>query len=217
MIAEETIELVRKHADVWNKEGRRIFCTSSFQTQSVPLLHLIGTNFNFIKIIFIDTGFLFPETYGFKNEMAKAFNLNTVTLESHISYINQLDSDGIFMYSKNPDGCCDINKVHPIKDFLREGDVWISGIRRDQTGNRKAKKTIEVQESGVVKFHPMLEWTSKDVYQYINLHDLKKHPLEGKGYISIGCMPCTHKSTGEDSRGGRWKGTNKAECGLHLK
>lgn len=217
MIEEKTIELIQKNVQKWKTEERKLYCTSSFQTQSVPLLHIIANHFPFIKIIFIDTGYLFPETYSFKNEIAKAFHLECITLKSKIPYIHQMESEGVFMYSKNPDKCCEINKVNPIKEFLRKGDIWISGIRRDQTGNRKSKEVVEIQENGVVKFHPMLDWNSRDIYNYIKTKNLPKHPLEMEGYISIGCIPCTHKWTGEDERGGRWKGANKVECGLHLK
>ena len=217
MIHTETIKLIQLHTREWREEGKELYCSSSFQTQSIPLLHIIGNYFPFIKIIFIDTGYLFPETYAFKDNIIKAFNLRCVTLEPSVSYADQIDDKGIFMYSRNPDRCCETNKVNPIKNFLREGDVWISGIRRDQTENRKTKKQIEAQPDGVIKFHPMLEWNSKDIYDYIKNNNLPRHPLEEEGYISIGCVPCTHKWVEGDGRGGRWKGSHKIECGLHLK
>ena len=200
----------------FEKEGRGIYATSSFQTQSVPLLHILGKNFPSVKVIFLDTGFLFPETYSFKRQLEKELLIQTITVNPTISKHLQIDGESkLFQYSIDADKCCALNKVDPLNGFWNDGDVWISGVRRDQSAVRKQMNVIEQKEK-VIKFHPMLDWNSKDIYDYIRLYGLPKHPLEQEGYISIGCVPCTHKWTVGSHRGGRWLGSQKTECGLHL-
>ena len=216
-VAEKTVELLTSKLGIFKAERRRIFATSSFQTQSVPLLHIIGKFFADIEILLLDTGFLFPETYIFKDELAKLFGLKIITLQSSTTLLQQLDkSRELFQYSLDPDYCCHLNKVKPLKDFLRPGDVWISGVRRDQTSLRNKMDVVEYDD-GVIKFHPILDWTRKDTHYYIEDNSLPRHPLEQEGYVSIGCMPCTYKWSGGEERGGRWAGRKKMECGLHTK
>lgn len=215
---ENTLRLLNKRLSFFQEKERKIYATSSFQTQSVPLLHILGTHFPEIPILFLDTGFLFPETYAFKDYLKELFGLNIISLKSETSPLQQRNKDtGLFEYAHNPDYCCFMNKVKPLQDFLKSGDVWLSGVRRDQTSVRKEMNIIEEDKNNIIKFHPMLEWTSRDVYHYIKKHDLPKHPLEEEGYVSIGCIPCTHKWTEGAERGGRWKGMKKTECGLHTK
>lgn len=215
MKEDDTVNALKQHLALFEAEGRRVYATSSFQTQSVPLLHMISRHFPKIPILFIDTGYLFAETYAFKNEMEERFELNVVTLRSEKSYTHQMSQNGLFMYAQDTNYCCFMNKVEPIDAHLNPGDVWISGVRRDQTGFRKKMKVVEKDEKGIIKLHPMLEWNSKDVYDYIRKYKLPKHPLEKEGYKSIGCVPCTHKQTLSDARDGRWVGSAKTECGLH--
>lgn len=199
-------------------DQRSIYATSSFQTQSVPLLHLLSEFYNDVEILFIDTGFLFPETYEFKDLLVKTLNLNVRTIKPSVSKHQQIDGDtGLFQYSLNPDKCCQINKVEPLDEFWSKNDVWISGVRRDQSSIRNQMDVIEKKNTGIIKFHPMLEWNSKKIYDYIKKYNLPKHPLEKEGYVSIGCVPCTHKWSDDEQRGGRWLGSKKTECGLHLK
>lgn len=198
-------------------EGREFFMSSSFQTQSVPLLHLVSRNFRDVSIVFIDTGYLFAETYSFKKELQSLFDLKIITVSSNKGYSEQKASNGLFLYNEDTDRCCHINKVEPIEQLVKAGDVWISGVRRDQTSIRNKMKPVELDQRGVVRIHPMLEWHSKDIYDYIRKYDLPKHPLEKEGYMSLGCVPCTQKWSEDDLRGGRWTGRNKMECGLHTK
>lgn len=213
---ENTLHILSEYISTFEKEKRTIYASSSFQTQSIPLLHIIGTHFPQVKVVFLDTGFLFPETYAFKEYLEKFFNLEILTLKSAIPLAQQRDRQtGLFQYALNPDYCCYINKVQPLDDFIQPGDVWISGVRRDQTSVRKKMDTIEYRNNGVIKLHPMLEWNSRDIYQYIQKYNLPKHPLEKEGFVSIGCVPCTYKWTDGPERGGRWVGSKKTECGLH--
>lgn len=216
-VLENTINLLEEKVIKFESEGRNIYLTSSFQTQSLPLLHIVSKHFPKIKVIFIDTGFLFPETYQFKQFLEEKFNLEIITVSSKVSKHQQIDKEtGLFYYSLNPDICCQINKVSPLNDFFENGDVWISGVRRDQSEVRKSMNVIEYKDNNVIKFHPMLDWNSKNIHDYIKHYNLPKHPLENKGYVSIGCVPCTHKWNNGQQRGGRWLGSKKTECGLHL-
>lgn len=211
-----TVDSISKHLDRFEKEGREVYVSSSFQTQSIPLLHLVSKNFKQLEIIFIDTGYLFSETYGFMEKIKNDFELNVVTLSSKMGYNQQKASDGLMLYSEAVDKCCFINKVDPVQHYIDPGDVWISGVRMDQSAIRGRKEELEMDSRGVVRYHPMLEWTSRDVYQYIKEHNLPKHPLEEAGYTSIGCVPCTNKWKDISSRDGRWVGSRKTECGLHI-
>lgn len=212
---EETLGFLKEVLPAFRKEGRRIVMTSSFQTQSVPLLHIVSEYFSEVEVLFIDTGFLFSETYSFRNELEKKFKLKVTVLKSESSYVQQRDSRGLFLYASDATRCCKINKVDPLNKYLEPGHIWISGVRRDQTARRSEMERVETDARGITRLHPMLKWTAKDIYHYINHFDLPKHPLENKGYDSIGCVPCTHPCGLEGSRGGRWLGSNKTECGLH--
>ena len=212
-ILDSTLSLIEEALD--KHTNASFYCTSSFQTQSVPLLHIIGEHFPDITILFIDTGYLFPETYQFKDDLQARFNLNVKTLSSELSYSMQKVTEYSFLFSHAPDRCCHVNKVFPLESFLNPRDVWISGIRKDQSKLRAQKSIFEKDKKGFIRFHPMLNWTSKDVYQYIREHNLSKHPLEARGYHSVGCVPCTSKPDLYDIRSGRWEGLNKTECGIH--
>ena len=208
----QTLTFLRK--ELATAKGRRIIMTSSFQTQSVPLLHIISKHFPQVIICFIDTGFHFAQTYTFKDQLKNEFNLNLKELRSNQGYSEQLDEKGLFLYASDTDKCCHINKVKPLQQFLRDSDVWISGVRRDQTQNRAQMEAKVENSRGILRLHPMLEWTSKDIYSYIRTQDLPTHPLDIAGYESIGCVPCTNPC--DDVRQGRWEGSQKTECGLHL-
>ncbi len=210
---QSTRQFITEYADKSRFAGRRLVMTSSFQTQSVPLLHMVTQNFPQTEILFIDTGFLFAETYEFKDRLSAIMGFTPVELRADSSYAGQIDARGLFIYASDTDKCCRINKVEPLQNYLKDGDYWISGVRRDQTANRANKQAVETDERGITRLHPMLDWTAKDVYQYINHFNLPKHPLDLAGYESIGCVPCTHPCG--DSRGGRWEGSKKTECGLH--
>jgi phosphoadenosine phosphosulfate reductase len=213
----KTISLIGEHFTDFKRAGREIFASSSFQSQSLPLLNILSRYFPEVTILFLDTGYLFAETYKYKDRLVRELNLNVKVLESSISYIHQKNSDGLFEFSLNPDYCCHLNKVLPIEKFLKPGDVWLSGIRRAQTANRYQSEVLEHSESGYIRFHPMLDWTSRDIHDYIKHYSLPRHPLEDEGYASIGCVPCTNKAGLHGGRSGRWGGSSKTECGLHMK
>lgn len=199
----------------YHKSGKKMFVTSSFQTHSIVLLHIISRIDPNIPVYFINTGFLFPETIKYKDKIAEAFGLNIIDTKSVIPKSQQKDRYGSLLFTSDPDYCCFLNKIQPLDSVLAEFDVWINGVRADQTEVRQAMKIEEQSKFDTVRFHPMLDWNKKDIFGYIREHQLPKHPLDEKGYLSIGCEPCTRKMILGDERSSRWFGLNKTECGLN--
>ena len=200
---------------MWNTFGDDAAATSSFQTQSVPLLHLIAEHAPELPILFLDTGFHFPETLEFRDRLIDELGLNVRSLEPRLGHDGFREKHGQ-LHQREPNLCCYLNKVEPLEDAMEDYDAWVSGIRRDQTEARAETPVLQEQENGVLKVCPMVEWTSRDVWTYINEHDLPAHPLFKEGYFSVGCAPCTQKPENqEEKRSGRWAGREKTECGLH--
>lgn len=207
---------IEKQINEFKKEKKKLFISSSFQTNSIVLLHIISNIDNAIPVYFINTGFLFSETFDYKKTIIDSLNLNVITIESDIPKSEQLSNKNEYLYEKEPDKCCHINKVLPLKNIIKEYDVWINGIRASQSKVRRDMKEIQETKDGILRYHPILNWNSKMVYYYIKENNLPKHPLEEEGYLSIGCKPCTIKCDGDlDDRSGRWSGSEKTECGLH--
>jgi phosphoadenosine phosphosulfate reductase len=194
----------------------RLAVTSSFQTQSVALLHLIGQTRPDIPVIFLDTGYHFPETLAYRDQLVEQFGLTLRVIRPAAAPTDLAKPHADALYRRDPEMCCYVNKVEPMQRALRDLDAWLTGIRRDQTENRAHAQPVERLDDGRVKINPLLAWTRQDLWTYINRHDLPSHPLFNQGYLSIGCAPCTAPvADGDDERSGRWAGTGKTECGLH--
>lgn len=180
------------------------------------MLHLLSRIDKSIPVYFINTGYHFAETLKFRDDIADKFGLNVVDLKSETPKHLQKDSAGRLLFTSDPDFCCYLNKVAPMETVLAEHDVWINGVRGDQSATRKAMKVEQPAPHGTLRFHPMLDWTSKMIWDYRKEYDLPAHPLEAQGFLSIGCEPCTRKFDLEmQEREARWYGMNKTECGLH--
>ncbi len=206
---------IEKQINEYKKRGLRLFSSSSFQTHSLVLLHIISKIDNTIPIYFINTGFLFPETIQFRDEIAELLNINVINLNPESAKIAQRESNGKFFFTKNPTRCCQVNKVEPLDSVLQKFDVWINGVRADQSAVRKAMKTEQPAPHNTLRFHPMLDWTKQEIFRYLKEHKIPHHPLDAQGYASIGCEPCTRKMVIGDERAARWFGMNKTECGLN--
>jgi phosphoadenosine phosphosulfate reductase len=185
--------------------------------QSLPLLHMIATFAPDLPVIFLDTGYHFPETLLFRDQIVELWQLNLRVVRARSSVFEQAKRYGPELHRTDPDLCCHINKVEPMQRILGDFEGWISGIRRDQSPARAHIPIIEETAGGVVRIHPLAAWTRADIWRYIHQHNLPTHPLFSKGYLSIGCAPCTRPliSDDEDDRAGRWPGSQKIECGLH--
>jgi phosphoadenosine phosphosulfate reductase len=207
---------MKAHLSEYQKQGKKLFTTSSFQTHSIVLLHLISRIDKSIPVYCLNTGFLFPETMEYKDQLASEFGLNMIEVKPDVPKSLQKDGEGKLLFASDPDRCCFYNKIQPMDKLLSNHDIWINGIRKDQNSNRAKMNVEEKSKFNTVRFHPMLEWTNKMIFDYIREYDLPKHPLEPQGYTSIGCEPCTRKPNLDMmEREARWYGMNKTECGLH--
>lgn len=202
----------------YKREGKRMFTTSSFQSHSLVLLHILSQLDKSIPVYFINTGYLFPETVAFKDTVIAAFGLtNVIDLRPNTPKFMQRDAGGKLLFASDPDYCCYLNKTQPMEAILRSNDIWINGVRADQSAARANMKVEQAAAHGCMRFHPMLDWNAKMIYDYRKEHSLPQHPLEAKGYLSLGCEPCTRKPNPEMmEREARWFGLNKTECGLHV-
>lgn len=197
-------------------EGKKCFATSSFQSHSIPLLHIISKVDKSIPVFYMNTGYLFPETLSFKDQLSELLGMDFIGLESNIPKLQQRDANGKLFFASDPDYCCYLNKTQPLEPILSSHDIWINGIRADQSKQRASMNEFEKTHQGALRYHPMLLWSSKEIWEYRKKFDLPAHPLEAKGYLSIGCEPCTRKLDAQsDERSARWFGMNKVECGLH--
>lgn len=209
-------ENIKLKLEEYKRDGKQMFTTSSFQSHSIVLLHILSRIDRSIPVVFINTGYHFPETVSFKDQVCDQFGLNAVDLKSNTPKFMQRGPDGRLLFASDPDHCCALNKTQPVESLLMTYDVWINGVRADQSAVRKSMSVEQNAPHGTVRFHPMLDWSPKMIYAYQQEYDLPKHPLESNGYLSIGCEPCTRKVDPEMmEREARWYGMNKTECGLH--
>lgn len=196
-------------AHILNTYGDKVLVTTSFGTTSVLLLHMMARVKPDFPIHFIDTGFLFPETHSYKDELIRKFDLNIITHKAP-EELNQKSKDQS-LWKVNPDLCCSYNKVAPVDKILDNYEVWISGLIGYQNSFRTGLDILQKKKE-LLRFYPLIDWTEAQVKDYFNYFGLPKHPLESLGYSSIGCSHCTIKGANRD---GRWNGSNKTECGLH--
>lgn len=199
----------------YKAQGLRLFATSSFQTHSVVLLHVLSRIDKEIPVYFINTGFHFPATIQYKEMVQQLLGINVINLLPHVPKNMQRNASGDLLFTCDPDYCCYLNKVQPVEALFDHYDVWINGIRAEQNSNRRNFREEETSGRHAMRYHPLLRWTNKKMGQYIKQFDLPVHPLEKKGYKSIGCEPCTRPANGNKVREGRWTGMKKTECGLH--
>jgi phosphoadenosine phosphosulfate reductase len=196
--------------------GQSLLFTSSFGAGSGVLLHLWSLVARELPVVMIDTGFLFEETHRYKDELVARLGLRVDVVKPEHTRAEFLREYGDDIYRRDPDFCCGQNKVVPLQPREQAAKAWISGLRRDQSKERASTPIILEQEGGPTKIHPIATLSRADVESYMREHDIPEHPLREKGYVSIGCEPCTRAiKPGEDERAGRWAWSGKSECGLH--
>jgi phosphoadenosine phosphosulfate reductase len=204
--------------------GDELVLSSSFGEQAAVMLHMATRVKPDIRIIFVDTGYLFPETYQFMEELRHRFDLNVWTFRTKNDPIAWLKNNGELdpTFRENVNACCGANKEEPFQRAFKQlrPKAWLRGTRREQAETRKSFQFIHwAKRYDCYAISPLLNWTSRDVHAYMKQHDLPYHPLVEKGYPSIGCNPksCTvNVLPGEDPRSGRWAGKAKTECGINL-
>jgi phosphoadenosine phosphosulfate reductase len=214
------VEALTKLANLF--PGKVIFSTS-FGWEDQVISHMIFANKLSIKVFTLETGRLFPETYYVWNRTLEMYDANIHAYYPQAAAVEQMVSSkgpsSFYESVENRKECCGIRKLEPLKRALAGNDVWITGIRADQSANREDMHNVEWDEgNNLVKFHPIFEWSLDEVKEYIKVNNVPYNPLHDKGFPSIGCAPCTRAvQPGEDFRAGRWwwEDQSKKECGLH--
>ncbi len=208
---------VLTHALTDPKAGK-LALVSSFGAESVVLLHMVSVIDRKTPVIFLDTELLFAETLVYQQELSERLGLRDVRIiRAGDADLRRQDPDDT-LHRRDPDACCALRKTLPLQQALHGFDGWITGRKRYQGGTRTELDFFETEDgTGRMKVNPLAHWRPEDVRTYIEENRLPRHPLLARGYPSIGCMPCTSPvREGEDIRAGRWRGTEKSECGIHF-
>jgi phosphoadenosine phosphosulfate reductase len=194
----------------------RIALVSSFGADSAVLLHMVSEIDRATRVIFIDSLRLFPETLAYRDRLIAQLQLtNVATVKPDEAPLAAEDADN-FLWARHPDRCCELRKVLPLANALKDFDAWITGRKRFQSVTRTALPLFEA-DGARTKINPLAGWTQGEIDEYFATHGLPRHDLVAKNYFSIGCVPCTSPvRPGEDVRAGRWRGRGKTECGVHI-
>jgi phosphoadenosine phosphosulfate reductase len=191
--------------------------SSGMGVEGMVLLDIASRITPNLRVFTIDTEFLFPETYDLIERVEKRYGIRIERLFSSLTPERQEQIHGAALWGRNPDQCCNLRKIEPLKKKLSTLRAWITAIRRDQTSHRAGAKRLEWDSKfGLIKINPLVDWTSEMVWNYVRKHDVPYNVLHDQNFPSVGCMHCTRAvRPGEDPRAGRWAGAAKTECGLH--
>jgi phosphoadenosine phosphosulfate reductase len=191
--------------------GLKVAC--SFQKEASVIMHMLLQIEPQAKFFTLDTGLFFPETYETWKALERRYDIEIESAHGGMSLARQEAVHGPEFWKRDPEACCGIRKVKPMREALAGCGAWVTGLRRDQSPTRaNAPKLGWDKKHGLWKVAPLAEWTDKDVWSYIAEHDIPYNDLHDRGYASIGCTPCTQAGSGRD---GRWAGSGRQECGLH--
>lgn len=206
----------------WGVEtfGKEMVLGTGFGSSGVYLIHLLQKKEINIPIFYLDTQLLFDATYELRDKIETRYNIEIIRVSPEFSPEEQALRFGDKLWERNPNRCCHLRKVLPLRNYLSDKKAWVTGIRRSQSETRTKVQIIEWnEENDVIKINPLANWTGEDVWNQIHHLDLPYNPLHDEGYPSIGCIPCTqpvNASKESDDRNGRWNGTDKTECGIHF-
>jgi phosphoadenosine phosphosulfate reductase len=200
--------------------GPRIILACSFGAEDVVLVDMMMQINTRSMLFYLDTGFLFPETYAVRDRIINHYQLSDeqiIQMTSALSPAEQAAQHGEGLWLRNPDQCCEIRKIEPLRRILKDYTAWITGIRRDQSPTRANAGLVEWDAKfGLVKFNPLATWSWDQVWEYIRTHQVPYNELHDQHFPSIGCTHCTAPvMPGADPRSGRWQQSAKTECGLH--
>jgi phosphoadenosine phosphosulfate reductase len=214
-------------AETWSAEevlewafqtfGTGVEIASGFGAEGVALIDMSARLRTGVRVFVLDTGFLFPETYALISEIEERYGIRIERVQPAITLEQQAQQLGAALWKRNPDQCCHLRKVEPLRKKLSGLQAWIAAIRREQTPDRAHARKLEWDTKfGLVKVNPIADWTADMVWEYIRANDVPYNPLHDRNYPSIGCTHCTRPvALGEEPRAGRWSGLAKTECGLH--
>jgi len=223
----ENVDRIHQLVEQWSPEdllrwafvtfGGYVEIASGFGPEGIALIDIAARVQPEFRVFTLDTDFLFPETYDLMQRIEKRYRIRVERLKSALTPDEQERLHGPALWGRDPDACCNLRKVEPLRNKLSQLRAWVTSIRRDQTPARASVLKVEWDAKfHLVKINPLADWTAGKVWKYIRDHDLPHNPLHDRGYPSIGCTHCTRSvQPGEDERAGRWSGFNKTECGLH--
>lgn len=196
-------------------EGRWVVASSMQDALIVDLAVRVRPG---VDVVFLDTGYHFAETLLMRDAVAASYPIRLLNVQPAEDVPQDADGTGVHLYERNPDLCCHVRKTLPLNTILGLYDGWVTGVRRGETEARAAAGPVEWDERReMVKINPVVDWTDDDVDSYVREHGVLVNVLRDRGYPSIGCAPCTFRPVdGLGSRSGRWRGTGKSECGIHL-
>jgi phosphoadenosine phosphosulfate reductase len=224
----DAVEL-QKQAEAWglretlrwglSEFGRSLAIAASFGAEDVVLIDQaskLGADF---RVFTLDTDFLFLETYALMEQIEKRYAIRVERVKSELTPTQQAARYGEALWASQPDQCCQLRKVEPLRRALSQLKAWVTGVRRDQAPTRANTRKVEWDSKfGLVKLNPIADWNWNQVWEYIRANNVPYNPLHDQNYPSIGCTYCTRPvKLGEDPRAGRWSGFAKTECGLHIK
>lgn len=198
--------------------GNEVAISSAFGAEGMVLIDMASQVHRDFRLFTVDTEFLFPETHNLMDRIEEKYNVKIERVFSLLSPEEQERRRGAALWARDSDECCNLRKVEPLRRKLGELSAWITSIRREQTSFRQSARKIEWDSKfGLVKVNPIADWSSKQVWRYLNEHGVPYNSLHDQNFPSIGCTHCTRAILpGEDARAGRWPGTSKTECGLHV-
>jgi phosphoadenosine phosphosulfate reductase len=197
--------------------GPDVALATGFGAEGCVLVSMLSAISPGTRIFYLDTDLLFPETYALRDQLEARYGVRFERRATRLSIGEQSAEYGERLWERQPDLCCRLRKVEPLREMLSGLRAWVTAIRRDQSPARAHIRIVERDEKfGLIKINPLAAWDSREVWDYIAKYDVPYNPLHDHGYTSIGCAPCTTPvRIGEDTRAGRWRGTGKTECGLH--
>lgn len=198
--------------------GSHVQMASGFGVEGMALIDIAARINPKLHVFTIDTDFLFPETYRLIDRVEERYGIKVERVRPRLTPTDQAEVYGQALWTTNPDQCCALRKVEPLKEKLAGLRAWITAIRRSQTSVRASARKLEWdQKFQLIKVNPIADWTSEEVWEYVRANDVPYNPLHDFNYPSIGCTHCTRAvQPGSDPRSGRWSGFQKTECGLHL-
>ena len=226
--ARESLAQLSSQSESWSPEqalawafenyGNDVAIASGFGVEGMALIDLASRVSHSFRVFTLDTEFLFPETYELMDRVEKRYGIRVERVYSSLTPEEQARTHGAELWRRDPDVCCSVRKVEPLKQKLAELRAWVTAIRRQQTSARASAKKIDWDNKfQLVKINPIADWTSDMVWSHVRKHNVPYNPLHDQNYPSIGCVHCTRAvRNGEDARAGRWAGFAKTECGLHV-